>query len=103
MTDEEIADKYVIDSGNNDCTIEAFLAGLKAGRPKWHKVADGDYPPEEFYLVLGYFSIIDGTPWNSNYVACMYGNGNWYDDCMTYIEQDREPIAWCEIPKYTEE
>lgn len=23
---------------------KAFLAGLKAGKPKWHKVADGDLP-----------------------------------------------------------
>ena len=23
---------------------QAFLAGLKAGRPQWHKVADGDLP-----------------------------------------------------------
>lgn len=34
MTDEEMADKYVKDTGNNDCTIEAYLAGLKAGEEK---------------------------------------------------------------------
>ena len=27
-----------------DMVAQAFLAGLKAGRPQWHKVADGDYP-----------------------------------------------------------
>lgn len=32
MTDYEMADKYVTDTGNNDCTIEAYLAGLKAGK-----------------------------------------------------------------------
>ena len=27
--------------------IRTFLGSLKAGRPKWHKVADNDYPPCE--------------------------------------------------------
>ena len=56
MTDEEIAEKYaksivIFDRDfHNDRFAEieqAFLAGLKAGRPKWHKVADGDLPKEE--------------------------------------------------------
>ena len=29
-----------------------FLAGLKAGRPKWHKVADGDFPEEDKYYLI---------------------------------------------------
>lgn len=28
--------------------IDIFLAGLKANKPKWHKVADGDLPKEEY-------------------------------------------------------
>ena len=31
---------------------QAFLAGLKADRPKWHKVADGDLPNENVKLIL---------------------------------------------------
>lgn len=31
---------------------QAFLAGLKAGRPQWHKVTDGDLPNENVKLVL---------------------------------------------------
>ena len=31
---------------------EAFLAGLKAGRPQWHKVADGDLPEVDNRIVL---------------------------------------------------
>ena len=27
----------------------AFLAGLKAGRPQWHKIADGDLPKGDEY------------------------------------------------------
>lgn len=57
MTDREVADIKLAETwvGENgfcsDCNninsveangemVNAFLAGLKAGRPKWHKVAD---------------------------------------------------------------
>ena len=30
-----------------DMVAQAFLAGLKAGRPQWHKVADGDLPDSQ--------------------------------------------------------
>lgn len=54
MSDEEMAEEYARENEEvygsdeyGDITDynnikEAFLAGLKAGRPKWHKVADGD-------------------------------------------------------------
>lgn len=55
MTDEEMAEKFVKEekyvarwdmeqTDLDEIVKEAFLAGLKAGRPKWHKVADGDLP-----------------------------------------------------------
>jgi hypothetical protein len=97
MTDEEMADKYVIDTGNNDCTIEAFLAGLKAGRPKWHKVADGDLPKVGVQVLSE-----QGT------LVVYKGDGfNWVEyspnaDSIK-LRKWEEPIAWCEIPKYTEE
>ena len=55
MTDEEKAEEYAIENwewyeaGQKDYEAlkQAFLAGLKAGRPKWHKVADGDLPKGE--------------------------------------------------------
>lgn len=70
MTDEEMAEEYAECEqcahcinpqhcpGKEDCydfdKVKChFLAGLKAGRPKWHKVADGDLPKEEGeYLVI---------------------------------------------------
>ena len=68
----------------------------KAGRPKWHKVADGDYPPCE----KGNYTIN---------VLTDCGDIAYYDyneDCWiaepSSVEID-PPIAWCEIPKYTEE
>ena len=53
MKDEEMAEEYAEEHKEVDwegCDInkeelkQAFLAGLKAGRPQWHKVADGDLP-----------------------------------------------------------
>ena len=34
---------------------DIYIAGFKAGKPKWHKIADGDYPPCE----RGNYSIND--------------------------------------------
>ena len=119
MTDEEMAEEYenaqdycglldVLfeeqynqDYGGLSCYIspyieQAYLAGLKAGRPEWNKVADGDYPPCE----KGNYTIN---------VLTNYGDIAYYDyneDCWiaepSSVEID-PPIAWCEIPKYTEE
>ena len=52
MTEEEMAYEYAKydDNGRvsvNDDKFKAFLAGLKAGKPQWHKVKSGDLPPED--------------------------------------------------------
>lgn len=80
MTDEEMAEAYTnenweyYEEGQNDSKAlkQAYLAGLKAGKDmaeadlatiaymqgaeryktKWHKVADGDYPPYEKAVLL---------------------------------------------------
>ena len=81
---------------------QAYLAGLKAGRPKWHKVADGDLPKEEGeYLVC--YETDDGNYRNIfilNYTEYDESLHWCYDAFKTYGEG---VIAWCEIPKYTEE
>lgn len=75
---------------------EAFLAGLKAGRPQWHKVADGDLPPYE----------------KDNYtinVLTDCGDIAYYtydDNCWVAEPSSVEiepPIAWCEIPTFDKE
>lgn len=76
--------------------VNAFLAGLKADRPKWHKVADGEYPPCE----KGNYTIN---------VLTDCGDIAYYNytlDCWVVEPSSAEidpPIAWCEMPKYTEE
>ena len=80
----------------NDDKFKAFLAGLKAGKPQWHKVADGNYPLCE----KGYYTVNVLT--NDGDIAYYdFNDGCWIAEPSS-VEID-PPIAWCEIPKYTEE
>jgi hypothetical protein len=114
MTDEEMAKEYVDklyaekvskEDYDKDGHIlyqsedisDAFLAGLKAGRPKWHKVADGDLPKENCENILLYNK--DHFCVTHSYSLGYYENGVFYNDC----EMEEDTIAWCEIPQYEEE
>lgn len=104
MTDEELAEQYAIENyehyeeGQTDYKAlkQAFLAGLEAGKPKRHKVADGDYPPCEKgnYTITVLTDKGDIAYYSYNY------------DCWIAEPSGSEidpPIAWCEISKFTEE
>ena len=100
MTEEEIAKEYTEKNKNiygsdeyADITDylsikQAFLAGLKAGKPQWHKVKSGDLPPEDT-KVLAFMAGGEVC------IAHFYRKNVW--DKIGIV------IAWCEIPKYTEE
>jgi hypothetical protein len=64
-------------------------AGLKAGKPKWHKVADGDLPKDE-----NDFLVYSGEDWRMCVGRYSPKYKAWEAGCDT--------IAWCEIPKYTD-
>lgn len=107
MTDEEMTEEYASSSTSDrgyyyEGLKEGFLAGLKAGRPKWHKISDGDLPEEEGeYLVC--YETEDG-----NYRNTFILNYTEYDESLHWCDEvfetyDEGVIAWCEIPKYTEE
>jgi hypothetical protein len=100
MTDKEMAEEYAKPWETSLAYVsvkEAFLAGLKAGRPKWHKVADDDCPPCEND---NHYSINVLT--DSGDIAYYdYSDDYWAEEPAS-VEID-PPIAWCEIPKYTEE
>ena len=95
---------------------DGFLAGLKAGRPQWHKVADGDLPKGDEY---GKNSIHRDI-----YLKDRYGNlytGNYFPKDETHTEDcfavevlewgfqgsqfcKKEQISeWCEIPTFDKE
>ncbi|MEE3413691.1 MAG: hypothetical protein VZQ58_07420 [Bacteroidales bacterium] len=70
------------------------LEGLKAGRPQWHKVADGNLPKIDNRIVLcvcigGY---INNEP---NYVYKLLTSREF---CLF-----QPVIAWCEIPTFDKE
>lgn len=107
MTDKELAkESWWNDDGCSGAMSTekiyecGFLAGLKAGRPKWHKVADGDLPKDDIKLAI--IEIDD-----CGYLLCNYHNGFWYDansgaTCAEWITNNI--IAWKEIipPKESE-
>ena len=104
MTEEiaeiNLAEAWVGENGfGSDCNnlnyveanrelVTAFLAGLKAGKPKWHKVKSGDLPPEDT-KVLAFMTGGEVC------IAHFYRKNVW--DKIGIV------IAWCEIPQYTEE
>ena len=73
--------------------ICSFLAGLKAGKPKWHKVADGDYPP----LEKDGFSINIFT--DRGEIAYYNHDFDYWIAEPASVEID-PPVAWCEIPTF---
>ena len=104
MTDEEMAEEYLQSIEGDDCVIitdreerkQAFLAGLKAGRPQWH---DLEKEPTDL-------------PKDNHNVWCKaldhYGEG-WYDKdtntwTLIYRGYHLHCIeAWCEIPTFDKE
>lgn len=114
MTKEELAKEYVnklyAEKVNNkdfdkdgrilyrsEDISDAFLAGQKAGKPKWHKVADGDLPKGNCENILLYNK--DHFCVTHSYSLGYYENGVFYNDC----EMEEDTIAWCEIPQYEED
>ncbi|MBP5421471.1 MAG: hypothetical protein J6W60_04610 [Treponema sp.] len=97
MTDKELAKESWWNDNNCSGAMSTekiyecgFLAGLKAGRPKWHKVAGGDLPKDENDVL-----VYSGEDWR----MCV---GRYFPKYKAW-EAGCDTIAWCEIPKYTEE
>ena len=95
MTDKELARESWWNDNNCSGALPTekiyecgFLAGVEAGRPKWHKVADGDLPPEDSEVLA---LLAD----KEIYMAHFYRRNVW--------DKIGPVIAWCEIPKYSEE
>ena len=68
--------------------LQEHIEELEAGKPKWHKTADGDLPPEDTDVLA---LLAD----KEIYMAHFYRRNVW--------DKIGPVIAWCEIPKYTEE
>lgn len=108
MTDEEKAEeykeskrlhcipkeRYIMEAQESRLTEikQAFLAGLKAGRPKWHKVSEQIPTEEKSYLV----KLTDGTV----DVMTIALDGN-LEPYLLILGFDfyKDVEKWCEIPK----
>ena len=83
------------DMAEADLATVAYMQGAEHYKTKWHKVADGDYPPYE----------------NRGFTVNVFtdrGEIAYYNHFFDYwiaepasVEID-PPVAWCEIPKYEE-
>lgn len=102
MTDEEMAEEYLKKHSYTGGRIgyfasgyckKSYLAGLKAGRPQWHKIADGDYPPYE----EGNYTISVLTD-KGNIAYYSYNYDCWIEEPSS--GEIDPPIAWCEIPRF---
>ena len=106
MKDEELAEEYANKNVPTDTfgyrsledvhydVGQAFLAGLKAGRPQWHKVTDGDLP-----TTVGRRFLVS----NRHCTMIGYWNGKTFVSADEDTVEIASPIAWCEIPKFEEE
>ena len=101
---EKEAEEYVVTTGNNDCTIDAYIAGAEFGYNKaneWHYVKDGDLPKENEYIMI-YSKLADNMAVGKRRCAgkirkrCVY---EWYFATYegTYCLRDKDIIAWKEI------
>ena len=107
MTDEEMTDKYaekvvkhkmaVHDIFNEIVTKkeikEAVMYGLKAGRPKWHKVADGDLPKNRRNVWITYINAY----YQTETTEASFRHKYWV---ISGHRTECDVIAWCEIPTY---
>ena len=108
MTDKEMAEEYCnthipvaftylikkkatrdkIENLYSEELKQAFLAGLKAGRPEWHDLREDP----------------NDLPNVDKVVLNQVGMATRYDPNRGFLGLDGiGVIAWCEIPKYTEE
>ena len=116
MTDEEFekeakeyADCFWGASPSAQRAIEqAYLAGVKAGRPQWHKVADGDLPKPNIAVLICLQFEKRTTTYIAYYRPAMkkWQMYNLHEAQRQPIDDDyidsEEVIAWCEIPTFTD-
>ena len=86
---EEYYDEYRMTRGDIE---NAFLAGLKAGRPQWHDINDTEPSKEQLgkQLLIRMKSVIGDTDYD--YLVYKYSGES--------ITDVPDVIAWCEIPEF---
>ncbi len=112
MKDEEMAKEWFnkelyLESSMNNLQIEyycrqAFLAGLKAGRPQWHDLRKDstDIPPmkDKTYSIEVWVKDAKG-----NYGTAVFSYALLEDDGKYDHWIGTTPVLWTELPTYDEE
>ena len=83
------------DMAEADLATIAYMQGAERDKTKWHKVANGDYPPYER----------DDYSINVLIDCRNIAYYNYDEECWVAEPSSAEidpPVAWCEIPKYEE-
>ena len=117
--DEEMAEEYALKNKRNQGSSsfgdlsnyhdlrQGFLAGLKAGRPQWHKLSE-KYPDADqlvrVRLVSGMEHICETCYYEPTEDEIGYGKLliNFYELDGEWVD-DNDIIAWCEIPTFDKE
>lgn len=105
MTDEELAEEYyyktypvTLNIGEEERKKEVtdiFLAGLKAGRPKWHELLKDPKDLPENYMGASRLVVNqEGMPCYYNYMK-----NRW--ECWGLNEME-SPLYWSELPQFKE-
>lgn len=101
MTDEEMAEEWLKNNlhSTEEDYKQAFLAGLKAGRPQWNYMKDvncyEDLPHNEDVY---YAYVVNVGAYDKPTIERKLGSFAEFEfDVMAY-----HVIAWCEIPKFEE-
>jgi hypothetical protein len=109
MTDEEMAEQYAIENweyyedGRTDYEAlkQAFLAGLKAGRPEWHDLRkDPNDLPKRNNELTDRSDVVITDKGIAHY---NFRKQKWYVhnfECDMSFSED--VIVWCEIPTFTD-
>lgn len=101
MTDEKLekrADEYVSRTGNNDCTIDAYIAGAKENAVVWHDLLkDPEDLPGKGRVAFSH--VVMTNEGFREY--CNTFTGEWF--AAGTFELVDKPRAWCEMPKFEEE
>lgn len=110
MTDEELAKYWVISKSGYSIeefhgkkAMQAFLAGLKAGRPKWHKITDGDLPQEQKEYWCKVFFYESEETFNAFlWFDTVAKNFKLLEEIEEHVESSFKVKEWCEISEFEE-
>ena len=109
MKDEEMAEEWLRNNlhSTEEDYKQAFLAGLKAGRPQWHDLRKdkNDLPKDEKDMLMSEQLILLTKMKGTDNLNISIGQYNFSTQEFSYphFVGLTDVIAWCEIPTFDKE